>query len=57
MDLRGRKDKIEGLIFVSNIVRTIYLRWVEWTGHVTHMRETINAYATLVEKPSGKMPH
>jgi hypothetical protein len=54
--LKGGKDKIEGLIFFSNIVRTICLRWVQWTGHVTCMRETTNAYKILDENPEGKIP-
>jgi len=37
-----------------HIIRVINSRSMRWTGHVTRMGETRNAYKNSVENPEGK---
>jgi hypothetical protein len=39
-----------------SIIRMIKSRRMRWAGHVARMRETRNAYRTLVGKPEEKRP-
>ena len=39
-----------------NIIRNPKSRRLRWTGHVSRMEQTRNAYRVLVGKPEGKIP-
>jgi hypothetical protein len=49
-------EELHNLYCSPNIIRMIKSRGMRWTGHVTRMGDTRNAYRILVGKPGGKRP-
>jgi hypothetical protein len=49
-------EELHNLYCSPSIIRMTKLRRMRWTGYVTRMRETRNAYRILVGKAEGKRP-
>jgi hypothetical protein len=57
LNLHSLLSLIPSVILLSpNIFRKIESKKERWAGHVTSIRQKINAYTALVEKAEGKKP-
>ena len=49
-------SELHALNSSPNIIRSLKLRRLRWTGHVARIELSRNAYRVLVGKPEGKRP-
>jgi len=51
-----RKEGLNDLYSLRNIVRVVKSRIMKWAGHVARMGEKRGVYSVLMWKPEGKGP-
>jgi hypothetical protein len=49
-------EELHNLYSLPNIIIMIKSRRMRWAGNIARVKETMNVYRILMEKPEGKRP-